>query len=97
MPTREEKLKILAKLDPKLQEMIFSDSATDILDKIRKEYDLTEEKISATANIISDIFLGILPLASLPQEINSKIITDAQIAAKLTQELYSEIFAPVIS
>jgi len=95
--TKEEKLKIFSQLPPKLQEVMFSDATADTIDRIGKKYGLDDEKISLLAEIIGDIILGITPITSLAQEISSKIISDTQAAANLTQELNTDLLTPVMA
>ena len=95
--TREEKLKIFSQLSPKLQETMFSDATVDAIDRMGKKYNLSDDKISILARVIGDIILGIVSITSLAQEINLKIISDAQAAMNLAQELYSELLAPVMA
>lgn len=95
--TREEKLKIFSQLSPRLQEVLFSDATVDIIDRIGKKYGLDDDKISLLAGITGDVILGITPITSLAQEINSKIISDPQAAMNLAQELYSELLASVMA
>ncbi|MEK7162382.1 MAG: hypothetical protein AAB730_00810, partial [Patescibacteria group bacterium] len=60
------------------------------------KYNLDDEKTSLLSKIVGDVVLGIVPITSLTQEINSKITSDAQAAMNLAQELNTELLAPAM-
>jgi len=95
--TREEKLKIFSQLSPQLQEVLFSDATADTVDRIGKKYGLDDDRVSLLAGIIGDVILKIVPITSLAQEINSKIISDTQAAMSMAQELNTELLAPAMT
>lgn len=95
--TREEKLKLMEKLPKRLQDFLYSEDAGAFLLYFEKKYNLPSEKASLLSNLVADIVLGITPITSLAQEINSKITPDAQTAMNLAQELNAELLAPVMA
>lgn len=64
---------------------------------IGEKYNLNDDKTSSLSKIVGDVVLGIVPITSLAQEINSKITSDAQAAMNLAQELNTELLAPVMT
>ncbi|MDP3142915.1 MAG: hypothetical protein Q8N14_03080, partial [Candidatus Omnitrophota bacterium] len=58
-----------------------------------QKYNLSDEKVRLLSKLVADVVLGITPITSLAQEINSKITSDAQVAMNLAQELYAELLA----
>lgn len=95
--TREEKIKIFEKLPKELQNLMQSEDTGAFLLYLGKKYNLANDKIHQLSRLVGDVVLGIIPVTSLAQEINSKIATDSQIAMSLAQELYTDLLSPVMS
>ncbi|HAJ44812.1 MAG: hypothetical protein UV53_C0011G0009 [Candidatus Azambacteria bacterium GW2011_GWE1_42_9] len=95
--TREEKLKMIEKLPPRLQEFFYSEDAGATLFYFGRKYNLPDEKVHLLSKLAGDVVLKIVPATSLVQEINSKILPDVQAAMNLAQELYTELLAPILS
>jgi len=95
--TREEKLKLIEKLPQRLQDFLYSEDTGAVLLYFGKKYNLPDEKVRLLSKLITDIVLGIIPIASLAQEINSKITADLQSSMHMAQELYTEFLSPVMS
>lgn len=95
--TREEKLKLVEKLPQKLQEFLYSEDTGAVLLYFGKKYNLPDEKVRLLSKLVGDIVLGITPITSTAQEINSKIISDPQTSMHIAQELYAELLAPVMA
>jgi hypothetical protein len=95
--TREEKLKLIEKLPPRLQEFIYSEDTGAALLYLGQKYNLPDEKVHLLSKLTGDVVLGIKQVASLAQEINSNILSDAKIAMDLARELYSDILAPALT
>ncbi len=93
--TKEEKLKIFEKLPKELQNLMQSEDTGAFLLHLGEKYNLDDEKTSLLSKIVGDVILGITPVTSLAQEINSKVTSDAQAAMNLAQELYSDLLSPV--
>ncbi|MEK7501249.1 MAG: hypothetical protein AAB642_03960, partial [Patescibacteria group bacterium] len=94
--TREEKLKLIEKLPQRLQEFLYSEDTGAFLLYLGHKYNLPDEKVRLLSKLVADVVLGITPITSLAQEINSKIISDAQAAMNLAQELNTELLAPAM-
>ena len=95
--TQEEKIKLFAKLPKELRDFMESENTGAFLLYLGEKYNLDDEKISALSKIVGNIILGITPITSLAQEINLKIISDAQMAMNLAQELHSDLLSPVVA
>jgi len=95
--TREEKLKLVEKLPQQLQDLLYSEDTGAFLLYLGQKYNLPDEKVRLLSKLVADVVLGIVPITSLAREINSKIISDAQIAMKLAQELYADLLAPIMA
>lgn len=95
--TREEKLKLIEKLPPRLQEFMYSEDTGAALLYLGQKYNLPDEKVHLLSKLTGDVVLGITPIASLAQEITSKILPDPQIAMTLARELYSDVLAPALT
>lgn len=95
--TREEKLKLVEKLPQQLQDFLYSEDTGAFLLYLGEKHNLEDDKISLLSKLVGDVILGIVPITSLAQEINSKITSDAQAAMNLAQELYAELLAPVMA
>lgn len=95
--TREEKLKLIEKLPPRLQEFMYSEDTGAALLYLGYKYNLPDEKARLLSKLTGDVVLGITPIASLAQEINSNILPDAKLAMDLARELYSDVLAPALS
>ena len=95
--TREEKLKMIEKLPQQLQDFLYSEDTGAALLYLGKKYDLPDEKVRLLSKLVGDIVLGIVPITSLAQEINSKVTASPQAAMNLAQELYTELLAPVMT
>ncbi len=94
--TREEKLKLVEKLPQGLQDFMYSEDTGAVLLYLGKKYNLTDEKVHLLSKLVGNVVLGIVPITSLAQEINSKITSDAQVAMNLAQELNTELLAPAM-
>jgi len=94
--TREEKLKLVEKLSQKLQDFLYSEDTGAFLLYLGQKYNLSDEKVSLLSKLTGDVILGIVPITSLSQEINSKIISEPQAATTLAQELNTELLAPAM-
>lgn len=94
--TREEKLKLVEKLPQRLQDFLYSEDTGAFLLYLGQKYNLPPEKVSALSKIVADIILKITPITSLAQEIVNKVIPDHQVVMAITQELNSELIAPVL-
>ncbi len=95
--TREEKLKMIEKLPQRLQDFLYSEDTGAFLLYLGQKYNLPDEKVRLLSKLVADVVLGIVPITSLAQEINSKITSDAQAAMNLAQELNTELLAPVMA
>lgn len=95
--TREEKLKLAEKLPQQLQDLLYSEDTGAFLLYIGQKYNLPDEKVHLLSKLVGDIVLGIVPITSLTQEVNSKITPDAQVAMNLVQELNTELLAPAMA
>lgn len=95
--TREEKLRLIDKLPQRLSDFLYSEDTGAFLLRLGKKYNLENDKISLLSKLVGDIVLGIAPITSLAQEINLKIISNAQSAMSLAQELNTELLAPVMA
>lgn len=95
--TREEKLKLIEKLPERLQNFLYSEDTGAVLLYFEKKYNISGEKSGSLSRLVADIVLGITPITSLAQEINLKVISDAQAAMNLAQELNTELLAQVIA
>lgn len=95
--TREEKLKLVEKLPQQLQDFLYSEDTGAFLLYLGNKYKLPDEKVRLLSKLTADVVLGITPITSLAREINSKIVSDAQTAMNLAQELNAELLAPVIA
>jgi len=95
--TREEKLKLVEKLPQQLQDLLYSEDTGAFLLYLGQKYNLSDEKVRLLSKLVADVVLGITPITSLAQEINSKITSDAQAAMNLAQELNTELLAPVMA
>jgi len=95
--TREEKLKLVEKLPQQLQDLLYSEDTGAFLLYLGQKYNLPDEKVRLLSKLVADVVLGIVPITSLAQEINSKITSDAQAAMNLAQELNTELLAPVMA
>ncbi|MFH1393151.1 MAG: hypothetical protein ABIG73_02120 [Patescibacteria group bacterium] len=95
--TREEKLKLVEKLPQRLQEFLYSEDTGAALLYLGQKYNLTDEKVRLLSKLTGDVVLGITPIASLAQEINSNILPDPQTAMTLAQELYTDVLAPALT
>lgn len=88
---------MIEKLPPHLQEFMYSEDTGAALLYLGKKYNLPDEKVHLLSKLAGDVVLGIVPITSLVQEINSKILSDPQMAMALAQELYSDLLAPTLS
>src|SRR3990167_835051 len=95
--TREEKIKLVEKLPQRLQEFLYSEDTGAVLLYLGKKYNLPDEKVRLLSKLVGNVILGIVPITSLAQEINSKITSDAQVAMNLAQELNTELLAPIMA
>jgi hypothetical protein len=95
--TREEKLKLVEKLPQQLQDFLYSEDTGAFLLYLGQKYNLPDEKVRLLSKLVADVVLGIVPITSLAQEINSKITFDIQAAMHLAQELNIELLAPVMT
>ncbi len=95
--TREEKLKLVEKLPQQLQDFLYSEDTGAFLLYLGQKYNLPDEKVRLLSKLAGDVVLGITPITSLAQEINSKITSDIQAAMHLAQELNIELLAPVMA
>ena len=95
--TREEKLKLVEKLPQQLQDLLYSEDTGAFLLYLGQKYNLSDEKVRLLSKLVADVVLGITPITSLAQEINSKITSDAQAAMNLAQELNTELLAPAMA
>ncbi|MDP3004439.1 MAG: hypothetical protein Q8N43_02975 [Candidatus Azambacteria bacterium] len=95
--TREEKLKLVEKLPQQLQDFLYSEDTGAFLLYLGQKYNLPDEKVRLLSKLAGDVVLGIVPITSLAQEINSKITSDIQAAMHLAQELNIELLAPVMA
>lgn len=95
--TKEEKIKLFEKLPKELRDFMESENTGAFLLYLGEKYNLEDEKVSLLSKIVGDVVLGITPITSLAQEINSKITSDAQTATNLARELYTELLAPVMA
>ncbi|MCX6813748.1 MAG: hypothetical protein NT078_00770 [Candidatus Azambacteria bacterium] len=95
--TREEKFKLVEKLPQRLQDLFYSEDTGVFLLYLGQKYNLPDEKIRLLSKLVGDVVLGIVSIASLTQEINSKITSDAQAAMNLAQELNTELLAPAMA
>ena len=95
--TRDEKLKLVEKLPQQLQDLLYSEDTGAFLLYLGQKYNLPDEKVRLLSKLVADVILGITPITSLAQEINSKITSDAQAAMNLAQELNTELLAPAMA
>ena len=94
--TREEKLKLVEKLPQQLQDLLYSEDTGAFLLYLGQKYNLSDEKVRLLSKLVGDVILGIVPITSLAQEINSKITSNPQAAMNLAQELNTELLAPAM-
>ncbi len=94
--TREEKLNLVEKLPQELQDLLFSEDTGAFLLYLGQKYNLPKESVRLLSKLTGDVVLGIVPVTSLAQEINSKILPDVQAATNLAQEMYNELLAPAL-
>lgn len=94
--TREEKLNLVEKLPQNLRDLLYSEDTGALLLYLGKKYNLPDESVRLLSKLVGDVVLGIVPITSLTQEINSKILPDLQAAANISKEVYDELLAPVM-
>lgn len=92
--TREEKLKLLEKLSPRLQELMTSEDTGATLLYLGQKYHLSDHQVSLLSKILGDVVLNILPVTNLPLEISTKAAVDTQTANSLVQDLNDLILSP---
>ena len=92
--TREEKLKLLEKLSPRLQELMTSEDTGATLLYLGQKYHLSDHQVRLLSKILGDVILGILPVTNLPLEISTKAAVDTQTASGLAQDLNDLILSP---
>ena len=85
--TREEKLKLLGKLSPRLQELMTSEDTGATLLYLGQKYHLSDHQVRLLSKILGNVILGILPATNLPMEISTKAAVDTQTASGLAQDL----------
>lgn len=92
--TREQKLKLLEKLSPRLQELMTSEDTGAVLLYLGQKYHLSDHQVRLLSKILGDVILGILPVTNLSLEISIKAAVDIQTANSLVQDLNDLILSP---
>lgn len=92
--TREEKLKLLGKLSPLLQDLMTSEDTGAALLYLGQKYNLSDHQVRLLSKILGDVVLGVLPVTNLPLEISTKAAVDMQTASGLAQDLNDLILYP---
>ena len=92
--TREEKLKLLEKLSPHLQELMTSENTGATLLYLGQKYHLSDHQVRLLSKILGDVVLGIIPVTNLSSEISTKVAIDRQTASGLAQDLDDLILSP---
>ncbi|MDO8676279.1 MAG: hypothetical protein Q7K16_01360 [Candidatus Azambacteria bacterium] len=92
--TREEKIKLLEKLSPHLQELMTSEDTGATLLYLGQKYHLSDHQVSLISKILGDVALGVTPAISLPLEISAKAAVDMQTAGGLAQDLNDLMLSP---
>lgn len=94
--SREQKTKIIESLPEDLRGILESENTGIFILSLSEQYSLYEEKLNLLSKIIGNVVLGLIPLTSLAQELNTQITPDTQIALRLAQDLNVELFFPVV-
>ncbi len=92
--TREEKIKLLEKLSPRLQELMTSEDTGANLLYLGKKYHLSDHQVRLLSKILGDVILGIIPATNSSSEISAKVAIDIQTANSLVQDLNDLILSP---
>lgn len=92
--TREEKLKLLEKLPPRLQELMTSEDTGATLLYLGRKYHLSDHQVRLLSKILGDVILGIMPITNLPLEISTTVAVDMQTANSLAKDLNDLILSP---
>ncbi len=92
--TREEKLKLLEKLSPRLQELMTSEDTGAALLYLGQKYHLSDHQVRLLSKVLGDVVLGITPTTNLSSEISTKAAVDMQTASGLAQDLNDLIISP---
>jgi len=90
--TKQQFLERLDNLPTPLQEALFNTTAGDIVWDIGGKHHLTEDKISALADIVTDVLSGFLHSSDLAKEIRSSLDIGSQTADSVAEEIDQKIF-----
>ncbi len=94
--TKDKKPKVkLEAFQPQLGPWIFSDAFIDLVDKIKVRYNISTDKETSFDNIISDLFLQKIPLATLPQVIMATLFVDKKQAQEIALDIVGFLVLPV--
>ncbi len=95
-PTKNRKTDVkMEAFLPQLGPWIFSDSFIDLVDKIKVRHKISPDKETSFNNIISDLFLQKIPLATLPQIIMTALFVDKKQAQDMALDIVGYLVLPV--
>jgi len=93
MNGKEDFQKRYDSLSPDLKKALFDEEITKKLREIGKKFKIPENSMSDLAKISGKVFLKIISLSELTDELKKKLNIKEETAKKLSQDLNSEIFS----
>ncbi len=93
--TSKQLRELYIKLPEELKEALSSDETADTIEKVCKKNEITDERVSAVADLTGYVLRGVLPPDQFREELEKETKIEKGIAKKITQEINRFIFYPV--
>ena len=82
-------------LPTSLQDVIFSPTTAELIERVGEKNHLNEDKIGLLANVVSNILLGFTHIEDIPEEIQKKVELPKELSATIAGELVVKLIGPL--